>query len=214
MPTITVTKNYSDGNILTEDQLDDAFESLETALNSTKLDSDNIQTGGIVAASLASDSVTTAKIADLNVTTAKINDGAVTNVKLAALNYAISSSSGTYSSTDTNTDVAVTNLSVSLTTTGRPVMLMIVPEDAGSVGSRIGSSGGTGDNLAFKRNTSTTVARHAVNSTDNDRTGVSAYAAFDAPAAGTYTYTVHHTVTPLSSGIATFTRVRLLAYEL
>jgi hypothetical protein len=92
MPTASFTKDYEDGTDFTEEQLDAFRESVENFLNVTKLDSDNIQTGGIssnalatsavTTAKIAADAVTTAKIADSNVTTAKINDSAVTTAKI------------------------------------------------------------------------------------------------------------------------------------
>jgi microcystin-dependent protein len=94
MPNFDIPKQYQDEEDLTEAILDASFEYIETFLNTTKLDSDNIQTGGIAtlniaasavtAAKLASDSVTTVKILDSNVTTAKIADLNVTLGKLAA----------------------------------------------------------------------------------------------------------------------------------
>lgn len=113
MPTLSITKSYDDGTALTESQLDDAFGSVSTFINTTKLDADNLQDGAVTAAKLgasavtatkidsdavttakildlnvtagklAADSVVTAKILDLNVTTGKINDLAVTTGKLA-----------------------------------------------------------------------------------------------------------------------------------
>ncbi|MCK5016134.1 MAG: tail fiber protein [Candidatus Peribacteraceae bacterium] len=47
MPTLTVTKSYADNTVLTEAQLDAMKTSLETFFNSTKIDDDNIQIGGI-----------------------------------------------------------------------------------------------------------------------------------------------------------------------
>ena len=89
MPLITVTKLYDDGQILTEAMLDAIKDSVEDAFNTTKLDSDNIQTGGIATASLADVSVTEAKLANDAVTTVKIDDGAVTLVKLDDLTRAL-----------------------------------------------------------------------------------------------------------------------------
>ena len=82
MPTLSITKTYDDGTVLTEADLDNIKNDVETFLNTTKLDQDNIQTGGINAGNLATDSVETAKIKDLNVTTAKLANNSVTAVKL------------------------------------------------------------------------------------------------------------------------------------
>lgn len=69
-----------------------------------------------VAASLASNSVTTAKLADAN----------VTRPKLEAVGQQISAECNSFSLTVSSiTPVALPNLSVTLTTTGRPVIVMI-----------------------------------------------------------------------------------------
>lgn len=84
MPTVTITKNWDDGQPLTESMLDDIKTSVETALNTTKLDSDNIQDGGIDEDAIAALAVSTGKIANLAVETGKIAAGAVTPAKLAS----------------------------------------------------------------------------------------------------------------------------------
>lgn len=103
MATITITKQWANGQILLEADLDFIKDDVETFLNVTKISDDNIQDSGITASSklvdgtistgklqnaaitdikLAADSVTTVKILDANVTTAKIADTAVTAAKL------------------------------------------------------------------------------------------------------------------------------------
>ncbi len=95
MATLSITKQWANGEVLLEADLDYIKSDTETFLNTTKINDDNIQTGGITgstkladlsisAAKLATDSVTTAKILDLNVTTGKIADLAVTQAKMAA----------------------------------------------------------------------------------------------------------------------------------
>lgn len=79
----------------------------------------------IVAADLEAQSVETAALKDLNVTTGKIADAAVTRPKLAAVGQQLSSSSGSFTTTNT-TDTDVTNLSVTITTTGRPLTMKLV----------------------------------------------------------------------------------------
>lgn len=102
-----------------------------------ELDSDELRVKdlGISSSKLAADSVTTSKILDLNVTAAKmatnsiatasIQDGSVTPAKLSAVNNAVSSSSGSISTSSYSFSDA-TNLNVNLTTVGRPVMLMVL----------------------------------------------------------------------------------------
>jgi microcystin-dependent protein len=84
MPTLDVTKTYDDSQVLTEAMLDASFESIETWANSTKLNDDNIQAGGIGTASLANGAVTAGKIGSDAVTTVKVLDGNITLAKLAA----------------------------------------------------------------------------------------------------------------------------------
>jgi len=93
MATIDIPRTYEDGEILTEADLDTAFDSVETFLNVTRINNDNIQNNGIdgglklltasvTAAKLASNSVTTAKIVDANVTNAKLADNSVSTTKI------------------------------------------------------------------------------------------------------------------------------------
>lgn len=83
MATLSITKNWADGEILLEADLDEIKTDVETFLNTTKINDDNIQTSGITASSKLIDaSISTAKLADSSVTTAKINDSAVTTAKI------------------------------------------------------------------------------------------------------------------------------------
>lgn len=83
MPTLTITKTYSDGVVLTEADLDNIKDDVETFLNVTKIDSANIQADGVTATELRDDasidgnrSVTTDHIRDASVTAAKLAPGA------------------------------------------------------------------------------------------------------------------------------------------
>jgi microcystin-dependent protein len=95
MATLSITKQWANGEVLLEADLDYIKSDIETFLNTTKINDDNIQAGGITGSTklvdlsvtvgkLATDSVSTAKILDSNVTTAKIADLNVTLAKLAA----------------------------------------------------------------------------------------------------------------------------------
>lgn len=85
MGTLTITKNYEDGDILFEADLDEIKNDTETFVNTTKLNSDNIQTGGVSTTNIADSGITTVKINDAAVTESKLADGAVTGIKLGDL---------------------------------------------------------------------------------------------------------------------------------
>lgn len=109
--------------------LDDYKTAVETLLNTTKLDADNIQSGAITETLIANAAVTASKIGSSAVTTSKILDANVTRAKLVAVGQQLSSSCGA-SMTITGTSYTdVTNLTVTLTTTGRPVRLFLVCAD-------------------------------------------------------------------------------------
>lgn len=85
MATLSTTRNYGDGEILLESDLDTFLDDIETFLNTTKINDDNIQDAGINAATkLANSSITNAKIAPDAVTTSKIADDAVDRTKIAS----------------------------------------------------------------------------------------------------------------------------------
>ena len=94
MSQIDIRREYADGDVLLASDLDAIVDDVETFINTTKLNDDNIQNSGITAsdklidasistAKLASSSVTAVKIASDAVTTAKILDANVTAAKLA-----------------------------------------------------------------------------------------------------------------------------------
>lgn len=84
MPTLTITKGYSTGAVLTKTHLDDLCSSIETFLNTTRINNENIQSGGIATANYAAGSVDAAALGTSAVTTSKIQDNAVTFAKLAS----------------------------------------------------------------------------------------------------------------------------------
>lgn len=203
MPTLTITKNWDDGTVLTESQLDDIKTSVETFINTTKIDTDNIQSGGIATTNYAAGSVDATALGTSSVTTVKINDAAVTTVKLldanvtqaklaarvtgtsvAAGGIAVSASSASFSAAGaTFTDV--TNLSVTITTLGRPVKLSLQSDGLGSV-SRLTTDGES--TLQFVRGSTSLNQLYAGNS--NFSPPSSSFQHTDLVAAGTYTYKV------------------------
>lgn len=164
--------------------------------------------------------VTTAKIADSNVTTAKIADGSVTQAKRAALGQQISASSGFFSTTS-GSFVDATNLSVTITTTGRLVFVGLIPDGAVS-----------DSYIGIDRTTAATAVSGRYNilrdSTSIMQTGIRLEGAsgnlevyfppgnlytIDVVAAGTYTYKVQAQVV-IGSPNVVCNNVKLIAYEL
>jgi hypothetical protein len=141
--------------------------------------------------------IATGNVADLGIATDNIADGAVTADKLADVNIKFTGSSGEYYITGDNTLAQITNLSTTITTTGRPVQLMLQ-----SVATTIGAGdygylytgGNGGEAHVFLMNGSATVmSQHYP-----DETGVvhrcTDFNYIDSPAAGTQTYSVKVTV--------------------
>ena len=128
-----------------------------------------------------------------------------------ALNEVISSSSGAFSSTTTYAYQDVTNLSVSITTTGRRVRVVLVSD---------GSSNNSF--TAIDTNTQVGTIKSVRGSTDlgvyplfkNNQSTIGNYEWTDKPSAGSYTYKVQ--VQPYSDGTRTVTvnYLKLLVYEL
>ncbi len=173
----------------------------------------------------ADGTITTAKLADLAVTTAKIAALAVTRPKLAALGQQVSSSSGAFS-TASGAFVDVTNLSVTITTTGRPVVIALESDGGGLpayVGTAMGTAGATvtpQGSLRVLRG-ATEIAQVQVDAALTVSAGTITVGldvpppgvlVIDAVAAGTYTYKLQAKVT---SGTNTkVAQCVLVAYEL
>lgn len=132
MPTLNITKTYSDGSVLNETDLDGIKNSIEVFVNTTKLDADNLQDGAVTNAKLGAASVTTAKIAEQAVETSKIDDGAVTTVKVA--NNAVTEdkqANTTVSSTSSDVTIADTdNIGTLLVTTASDTITVTLPTAA------------------------------------------------------------------------------------
>jgi hypothetical protein len=227
MPQLSVTKNYSNGEVFTEDMLDAAFDSIETFFNTTKIDGSNIQAGAVGTSQLAALAITTSKIAndavtadkladsastdadravttdhirDEAITSAKIAPGAITKASLASLGQQLSSSSGAFSTSSAGSYVDVTNLSVTITTGGRPIQLALISDGSGNQAYLASGI------LQFVRG-STGIADTFVASANIP---VSAFSHVDVPSAGTYTYKVQ--LRGQSTGYCYY--AKLLAFEL
>lgn len=182
----------------------------------------------------ADNTVSTVKIVDAAVTTLKIADASITQAKLAARatgtsvtagGVALSASSGNFSTTST-TLVAVTNLSVTITTTGRPVAISLV-DDGTASGSYVGvkvlaSSTFNSAFFALKRG-ATQLTRIRISAEGAPNTGTASAHSFvppssishlDMPSAGTYTYTLEINSADGTNTTAFVNAAKLLAYEL
>lgn len=186
-----------------------------------------VVTGGIT--DLA---VTTAKINDLAVTTGKLAAGAVTQAKRAAAGQQVSSSSGVFSTTNSVSEDDVTNLSVTITTTGRPVFVGLIDDgasvgiaDQSYVGAIIPGSTTNVDVLAGFAIFEDLVAIARIQIGSQFDTGAaiaskgmwvppSSLWTISVPAAGSHTYKVKAINLSSPSNSAVVKRAKLIAYEL
>ncbi len=160
------------------------------------------------------------------VATAGIADGAITQAKRADLGQQVASSSGSYSGTSSGL-TQITNQQVTITTTGRPVMLMMVSDatiDTLAPGADFGhvTCNRSGNEsvcaIAFLRGVSI-ISYFGMSSdggsatTGYQRSTCSSFQYFDVPSAGTYTYSVQ--IRRFAAGTSyTVTNCHLVAYEL
>lgn len=168
---------------------------------------------GVTTAKIDDDAVTTAKILNANVTTAKIADGNVTPAKLSASNTVVSASdSGAFSTASTSTaGVAVTNLSVSITTTGRPVEITMKSNSTTSYDiPGLEASGSLTGFIFFYRDATMLSVETA---SQGETSPCSSVSFIETPAAGTYTYTVRAGLF-LGSGTMNVRECNLVAREL
>jgi hypothetical protein len=147
-----------------------------------------------------------------------VPDGGITRPKMVAVGQQVSSSSGVFT-TSSSSLVDVTNLSVSLTTTGRPVMLLLIDDGTGGYVQFDRSTAAVepGVVIAFLRagvaiSTQTYRVSLASSYTNELQMPPSIFQFFDVPAAGTYTYKVQAKIT--SATTVTVGNCKLVAYEL
>jgi hypothetical protein len=164
--------------------------------------------------------VTTGKINNLAVTTAKIDDLAVTQGKRAALGQQLSASCGSFSTTS-GSATDVTNLSVTITTTGRPVFVGVFPDGAGFdgvMGATLSVNAiRVNARFYFKRDATliaqTTIMSNGASGDIEIDIPSSNFWIIDVPAAGTYTYKMQAQI--LSANTTAWVRyTKLIAYEL
>lgn len=152
----------------------------------------------------------TLRVKDSGITTAKLADGAVTYAKRAALNYGKSSPSGSFSTTSTSL-VDVTNLSVTITTNGRPIAILLSNSDNTNGG--VISYVGAWSLEYFVLRDGSKIAGSSISS-DGGGVSSAALTSFfdDSASAGSHTYKVQVKVN--TSGIAAVGNIVLVVYEL
>lgn len=171
---------------------------------------------GIDTANLADEAVTTAKIADLNVTRAK----------LVAVGQQVSDSSGSFNGTVVGTNTDITNLSVTITTTGRPVMLFCAADGSGNASYFESynemNTKSSARILIYDSATLDVLARYDLLSEASSgsplfyprhRVPPSALTVLHVPVAGTYTFKVAYLNVYADNQLRAF-NMRLVAYEL
>lgn len=182
-------------------------------------------TTGLASYIIPNGSVTNAKLGNLAVTAAKIAASTITVDKMAPMasgttvasnGFAISNNSSTFtSSASSYTDV--TNLSVTITTTGRPVFVGMI--GVGGILEVI-NGGGTFATATYRilRDGATDIAHYQMKTSVTGASAVtldlppSSVWSIDLVPAGTYTYKIQVIVASGSSANCTF--ANLIAYEL
>lgn len=203
--------------------------SVKTDNTTVEISGDNIQIkdDGVTNTKIANDAVDTDQLATGAVTTAKIEDAAVTPAKLAARNLVESTAVNSFSTTNTSlTDV--TNLSVSITTTGRPVFIGMISSSTSTTTTGMGLVSISSNNntalggLWFLRGSSVITNFRLAYSTQGSaastsyENGCSNYFFIETPSAGTHTYKVQARIGTIP-GVTSTVRVescKLVAYEL
>jgi hypothetical protein len=256
---LDVRRLYASGVAPTKEQLDAFVDDIETFINLTKLNDDNIQDAGIDAttkiidgtvttakfknsavttakiadsailtaalaplgiesASIANLAVTTAKIADSAITTAKINDTAVTKIK-AADNYTLSSAisfTDTYNAFRAYYTPVDKSISVTITTSGNPVLVTLIPTSSAGEFATTYTTGVPPIATIFFYRDSTVVSYQYANNYSGRGPGGGSYFVIDTPAAGTYTYKLMYGIQGADGGFTSTASLsgKLLAMEL
>jgi hypothetical protein len=153
----------------------------------------------ITATQIANNTITATQIANNTITATQIANNTITTTQLAALNIAYGPTSGTVS---LGAGATYTVSSTSFTASGnRPLQICLVCD--GGTGNSAITFGGAGGTVKFYRGASVIGSYAGANYPSQT---------FDAPAAGTYTYSCQ--VTAPGSFTANIVDVRIVVYEL
>lgn len=152
----------------------------------------------------------------------RIDSNGIKRNSLDTLNYSLSSSCGTFSTTSTSF-VSVTNLSRSITTNGNPVEIFLVPDNSATNLAALGPIGSSSTQAAMQLRitrdgtqifSENIIADAFGSSTTSFTLGLppSAIRAIDFPSAGTYTYAIQ--IKGSAGGSANLNHCQLLVREL
>lgn len=166
-------------------------------------------------------------VLDTEIGTAKLAANAVTRAKMEAVGQKVSSSSGNFT-TSSGSYVDVTNMTVDITTTGRPVVIKAISDGTGGTNyAKVGGSDLTAAwavRITVSRTTSGTPTEVASIEISSDQNTVGVGTAIylppgvvefeDTPSAGTHTYKLGMKVAGSGSPVGAFSYSKLYVREL
>jgi len=185
----------------------DISQTLPTVPASTKIMQMN--SSGVMSTVLTTDNASLEITSSASFQVLNVKAYGITKIMLAALGQVFSASCGAFS-TSSASYVDVTNLSVPLTTSGRPVFIGIMSDGTGAL-SKVSSPAGSFAIINIKRDVTELSDCQSGSSASDVVSPVSMWI-IDTPAAGSYTYKVQLKST--GGGIVTLNQVKLAAYEL
>jgi hypothetical protein len=153
---------------------------------------------------------------NISTNTIQVKPGGITVTQLAPLNSQLSSSCGTFTNTGTSV-VDVTNLTVTITTLGRPVMLQLIADGtafvSGSPNNCFELIGSNAQAYVIFNKDGSEIASYNIEAGSTSIWPGSAFSMVDFPAAGTYTYKLQIKPDDGASSMSVF-NLKLLAYEI
>lgn len=193
-----------------------------TAALSNSVNTAAIQGSAVSTAKIADGAVSSVKIAASNVVTSKIADANVTRAKLEAVGQQVSSGA-TFNLTTPATWTDVTGVTVTITTSGRPVVVKALASSTSAASlSAYNLSGGTitaGWRIAVSGSTTENRATFQFDMVTGAPTvyfSPSSVEAFCVYGAGTYTFQLqtYHTLGSILNGTTVTSAANMIAYEL
>lgn len=212
LPTVPLSTSFmtmdTSGNMLT------------TIPTSGGITGSNIASATITGSNIAAGTITGSNVGTNTITGSNIALGTVDYNNLAPLNIAANAGTSGAFSTSSTVFVNVTNLSLNITTNGRPIMLMVQPDNSGTSFIFPQSTNGVAQmSIRFLRDGAVPLGQQIIISSitvpgisANEISGGFPFYLDAGPGAGTHTYTVQ--VIAQGASIAHVTGCILIAYEL